>query len=295
MYGDGQEAADGVRRLADETAELCGRTSRFSQDTRAARATADVAQQLSALELAAEGLAAAMQEKEREFKRARTARSEYGDDADAVQAWVRAAELTARDRALPPAAYRERLVAARSEAPAVEDRLARLSRNARTLLDGSRDADERGRVQAAVLALTEQFAAVCGELETRQAAVEDACEAVARFLALLEKVLIWVETQRAFLARPLPLADLQEAQQKQTEYGVRIQRHLTSTFRTFVLLFNMFDYFLERVEELQAASEEFGRHGQGDRSDRARHELRRFTFQVGVRGERDGRCGEETS
>ncbi|CAG4999337.1 unnamed protein product [Parnassius apollo] len=94
-----------------------------------------------------------------------------------------------------------------------------MTRNARAIVEGSRDAGERQLVQSTVTALSDQFAAICSELEARQAAVEDACDAVARFLALLEKVLLWVETQRAFLARPLPLADLQEAQQKQTEYG----------------------------------------------------------------------------
>ncbi|CAD0200071.1 unnamed protein product [Chrysodeixis includens] len=160
-----------------------------------------------------------MEEKEREWKRARTARSEYATDVEDVQAWVRAAELTARDRTLAPEAYRERLVATRAEVPNVADRVERLTRNAKAIVEGSRDAGERQLVQSTVTALSEQFSAVCSELEARQAAVEDACDAVARFLTLLEKVLLWVETQRAFLARPLPLADLQEAQQKQTEYG----------------------------------------------------------------------------
>uniref|UniRef100_A0A2A4K8Z9 Uncharacterized protein n=1 Tax=Heliothis virescens TaxID=7102 RepID=A0A2A4K8Z9_HELVI len=160
-----------------------------------------------------------MEEKEREWKRARTARSEYASDVEDVQAWLRAAELTARDRTLAPEPYRERLVATRAEVPNVADRVERLTRNARAIVEGSRDAGERQLVQSTVSALSEQFAAVCSELEARQAAVEDACDAVARFLTLLEKVLLWVETQRAFLARPLPLADLQEAQQKQTEYG----------------------------------------------------------------------------
>ncbi|CAH2077111.1 unnamed protein product, partial [Iphiclides podalirius] len=222
FYVFGEDDEGGVRELTAEVSELVGRTKAFTEESRrryGGSAPADVAQELSALELSAEALAAAMEEKEREWKRARTARGEYATDVESVQAWLRAAELTARDRTLPPEPYRERLVATRSEVPSVADRLERLTRNARAIVEGSRDAGERQLVQSTVLALTDRFAAVCGELEARQAAVEDACDAVARFLALLEKVLLWVETQRAFLARPLPLADLQEAQQKQTEYG----------------------------------------------------------------------------
>ncbi|CAG9579065.1 unnamed protein product [Danaus chrysippus] len=222
FYVFGEDDEQGLRQLSAEVSDLVESTKTFTEESRkryGGSAPADIAQELSALELSAEALAAAMEEKEREWKRAKTARTDYAADVDSVQAWVRAAELTARERTLPPQPYRERLVAVRSEEPGVADRVDRLTRNARTLVEGSRDADDRSLIQSTVAALTEQFTAVCSELEARQAAVEDACDAVARFLALLEKVLLWVETQRAFLARPLVLADLQEAQQKQTEYG----------------------------------------------------------------------------
>ncbi|XP_038215060.1 nesprin-1 [Zerene cesonia] len=222
FYVYGEDDADGVRDLAKQVSDLVDKTKTFTEDSRkryGGSAPADVAQELSALELSAEALAAAMEEKEREWKRARTSRTEYTTDVESVQAWVRAAELTARERTQPPEPYKERLVATRSEIPSIADRVERLTRNARAIVEGSRDAGERQLIQSTVTALSEQFSAVCSELEARQAAVEDACDAVARFLALLEKVLLWVETQRAFLARPLPLADLQEAQQKQTEYG----------------------------------------------------------------------------
>jgi nesprin-1 len=225
FYVFGEDETEGVRALSEEVSELVQRTKSFTEESRkryGGSAPADVAQELSALELSSEALAAAMEEKEREWKRARTARSEYATDVEDVQTWIKAAEMTARDRTLPPEPYRERLVATRSEVPNIADRVERLSRNARAIVEGSRDAGERQLVQSTVSALTEQFAAVCSELEARQAAVEDACDAVSRFLTLLEKVLLWVETQRAFLARPLPLADLQEAQQKQTEYAVQL-------------------------------------------------------------------------
>lgn len=229
FYVFGEDDEQGLRQLSVEVSDLVESTKTFTEESRkryGGSAPADIAQELSALELSAEALAAAMEEKEREWKRAKTARTDYAADVDSVQAWVRAAELTARERTLPPQSYRERLVAVRSEEPGVADRVERLTRNARTLVEGSRDADDRSLIQSTVAALTEQFTAVCSELEARQAAVEDACDAVARFLALLEKVLLWVETQRAFLARPLVLADLQEAQQKQTEYGVGfIKKH----------------------------------------------------------------------
>lgn len=223
LYVFGEDEEDNVKTLTAEVSELVERTKTFTEESRkryGGSVPADVAQELSALELASEALAAAMEEKEREWKRARTTRTEYLADVEDVQAWIRKAELTARDRTLPPEPYRERLVATRSEVPNIADRVERLTRNARAIVEGSRDASERQLVQSTVTALSDQFASVCSELEARQAAVEDACDAVARFLALLEKVLLWVETQRAFLARPLPLADLQETLQKQTEYGV---------------------------------------------------------------------------
>lgn len=226
LYVFGEDEDESVNALQKDVSDLVERTKTFTEESRkryGGSAPADVAQELSALELSSEALAAAMEEKEREWKRARTARYEYAADLDDLQTWLRAAELTARDRTLPPEPYREKIVATRQEVPNIADRVERLTRNARAIVEGSRDAAERQLVQSTMTAITEQFSAVCSELESRQAAVEDACDAVARFLALLEKVLLWVETQRAFLARPLPLADLQEVQQKQTEYGVCIQ------------------------------------------------------------------------
>lgn len=223
FYVFGEDNEPEVRDLANQVSDLVRKIKSFTEESRkryGGSAPPDAGQELAALELSAEALAAAMEEKEREWKRARTARSEYATDVESVQAWVRSAEITARERTLSPEPYRERLVAKRAEIPAVADRVERLTRNARAIVEGSRDPAERQLIQSTVTALTDQFAAVCSELEARQAVVEDACDAVARFLALLEKVLLWVETQRAFLARPLPLADLQEAQQKQTEYGV---------------------------------------------------------------------------
>lgn len=225
FYVFGENEEENVKALQKEVSVLVERTKGFTEESRkryGGSAPADVAQDLSALELSAEALAAAMEEKEREWKRACAARCEYASDVDDVQTWVRGAELAARDRTQPPQPHRDRVQAVRNEVPAVADRVERLARNARAIVEGSRDAAERQLVQSTVTALQEQFAVVCAELEARQAAAEDACDAVARFLALLEKVLLWVETQRAFLARPLPLADLHKVQQKQTEYGVRV-------------------------------------------------------------------------
>lgn len=267
LYVFGEDEDENVKALQKEVSDLVDRTKTFTEESRkryGGSAPADIAQELSALELSSEALAAAMEEKEREWKRARTARFEYTADVDDVQTWLRAAELTARDRTLPPEPYRERIVATRQEIPSVADRVERLTRNARAIVEGSRDASERQLVQSTITALSEQFSSVCSELEARQAAVEDACDAVARFLALLEKVLLWVETQRAFLARPLPLADLQEVQQKQTEYGVSIPIFSLSFHISSDGLLIWYVFFTECAQELQAASQKSSRHGKGN-------------------------------
>lgn len=295
LYVFGENEDENVKALEKEVSDLVERTKTFTEESRkryGGSAPADVAQELSALELSSEALAAAMEEKEREWKRARTARFEYATDVDDVQTWLRAAELTARERTLPPEPYRERIVATRQEIPSVADRVERLTRNARAIVEGSRDASERQLVQSTVTALSEQFSSVCSELEARQAAVEDACDAVARFLALLEKVLLWVETQRAFLARPLPLADLQEVQQKQTEYGVGIPISEVIVLKKWVG-FNVICFVTERAQELQAASQKSSGYGERDRSNREGHESRGFALQIGGGRERDRRCRKE--
>lgn len=50
-----------------------------------------------------------MEEKDREFKRARTVRHEYTQDVGEVQSWIQKAELKVQDRSVEPLQLKEYL------------------------------------------------------------------------------------------------------------------------------------------------------------------------------------------
>ena len=65
--------------------------------------------QLTSLELLSESVSGAMEEKDRELKRARTVRADYKRDVDEVQDWIRKAELKVKDRSAEPVELKEYL------------------------------------------------------------------------------------------------------------------------------------------------------------------------------------------
>lgn len=67
----------------------------------------DLGQELSSLELLAENVSSAMEEKDREFKRARTVRSEYLKDVEEVQLWIQEAEKKVQDQTAEPQVLKE--------------------------------------------------------------------------------------------------------------------------------------------------------------------------------------------
>ncbi|KAH0819514.1 hypothetical protein GEV33_003277 [Tenebrio molitor] len=75
----------------------------------------DVAQELNQLELLTEAIASAMDEKDREFKKARTIRTDYLNDVEDVQSWIKDAELKVQDRSVEPQLLQEHLQQIQSE------------------------------------------------------------------------------------------------------------------------------------------------------------------------------------
>lgn len=122
-----------------------------------ALASALSAPQLTSLELLSEAVSAAMEEKDRDLKRARTVRADYARDVDAVTAWIERAELRVQDRSAEPHVLRDHLQQVQAEIGPTEDRLERLSRNARTIVESTRDEAEKARVQATVRTLADQL------------------------------------------------------------------------------------------------------------------------------------------
>lgn len=180
----------------------------------------DVAQELTSLELLAESLSNKMDEKDREFKKARTVRSDYISDVKEVENWIKEAELKVRDRSIEPQLLNEHLQQIQQEIGGISDRLEKLIKNGKVIIEKSRSDEERRLVQSTIDTLTEQLAQVKSWLEEKKQQVGDTLDAWQRFLTLYQAVLTWVQEKKVFLREPLQLSTLQEARQKLHDYSV---------------------------------------------------------------------------
>lgn len=217
----------------------------------------DISQELTVVELLSEDLLNKMEDKDREFKKARTVRTDYIADVEEVQNWIKDAELKVRDRSIEPQLLNEHLHEIQSEIGNITDRLEKLIRNGKIIIEKTRDEDEKKLVQSTIDTLTNQMQQVKTWLEEKKQQIGDTLDAWQRFLTLYQAVLTWVNEKRIFLKEPLYLSTLQDARQKLHDYNVRISQ-LYIEINTFNLNHEIFS---ECCEELQRCFEEFERYG----------------------------------
>ncbi|XP_012253400.2 muscle-specific protein 300 kDa isoform X14 [Athalia rosae] len=230
VFGANQDATETeLGALRSHLGSLVEAAKKLSGDTKARYQASqqlvptDIGQQLTALELAAESAASAMEEKQREQKRARTTRSDYIADVDEVQTWIRAAELKVQDRSMEPFKLKEHLQKIQSEIGAITDKLERLTRNGQVIVENTKDGNERELIKSTVNNLTEQLAQVRSWLEEKKQQVGDTLDAWQRFLTLHEAVMAWIKEKRIFLVEPLQLSSLIQARQRLHDYSTAVK------------------------------------------------------------------------
>lgn len=180
----------------------------------------DLTQELTLIELLSEDLLNKMEDKDREYKKARTVRTDYLTDVEEVQNWIKEAELKVRDRSIEPQLLNEHLHQIQSEIGNITDRLEKLVKNGKVIIDKSRDDEEKKIVQSTIDTLTNQMQQVKGWLEEKKQQIGDTLDAWQRFLTLYQAVVTWCHEKRTFLKEPLQLSTLQEARQKLHDYSV---------------------------------------------------------------------------
>lgn len=188
----------------------------------------DVSQELTNLELLIEAILSAMDDKEREFKKARTVRSDYLTDVEAVQAWIKEAELKVQDRSIEPQLLNDNLQQIQSEIGGISDRLERLTKNGKSIVEKSRSDEEKQLIQSTIDTLTNQLQQVRTWLEEKKQQVSETLDAWQRFLNMYQAVMTWVREKQVFLQEPLYISTLQEAKQKLHDYSVSIILYVMS-------------------------------------------------------------------
>lgn len=223
---DQDKTEKNLKTLRKKLEDVAESVKEFSRDTQARYLAdqqlipSDLSQQFTTLELRSEEVIHAMDEKQREQKRAKTTRSDYLVDVDAVQNWVRDAELKIQDRSVEPSVLMENLRQIQNELPPMSDKLERLTKNGRDISANTRDEHEKDLIASNIANLTEQLSQVKTWLDERKHAVGDVMDAWSRFLSLYEAVKTWTEEKKVFLSEPLNLVTLSQARQKLHDYSV---------------------------------------------------------------------------
>lgn len=204
----------------------------------------DIDRQLTSLEFPVEGISQAMEEKQREQKRAKTTRSDYLSDVEQVQSWIRQAELKIQNRSIEPAKLMEQLRQIQSELAPMSDKLERLTRNGQIIMENTRDESEKELIGGTIANLTEQMGQVKSWLDEKKQLIGDVLDAWQRFLALHEAVKSWIEEKRVFLVEPLRLSCLNQARQRLHDYSVGLLNLLplspVPTFSDFTFTFTFY-------------------------------------------------------
>lgn len=227
VYGDDQDAiqteldqiALNVNRIGDD----CHTLTQQIQDSYGKQqgfVPIDISQELKSLELSAENMRGAMADKEREFKRSKTVRSEYLNGVDYIQVWLQQAELRIQDRTLEPVRFKEIVNDVQKELATIYEKLETIKQCAIIIVDNSRSNDEKKLIQNTIDQLEKQIEQIRIDLEEKKHQLHDSLDAYARFMKLYDMVMKWAAEKREFIDISLNVTTLSEARQKMNEYMV---------------------------------------------------------------------------
>lgn len=227
VYGDSQDAIQtdldqrqlSVNRISDESRTLT-QEIQDSYSKQQGFVPTDIAEELKSLELSAEHMKGIMADKEREFKRAKTVRSEYLNGVDYIQVWLQQAELRIQDRTLEPIRLKDIISDVQNELATVYEKLETTKQCAIIIVNNSQSNEEKILIQSTVDQLEKQIEQIHIDLEEKKNQLHDSLDAYARFMKLYEIVMKWATEKRDFIAISLNVTTLNEARQKMNEYMV---------------------------------------------------------------------------
>lgn len=183
----------------------------------------DIDQEFTALELLSERVQGNMESKQKEFKRAKTVRTDYLAGVDEIQRWLMQAEMEVQDRTLAPAQMKELLHRINQEITGIYERFTMVKTNGQLIIDNCRNSDEKVLVQTTIDQLAQQLGQVRSWLDEKKQQVGDSLDAWTRFMNLYQIVMAWVAEKRTFLDQTIELRTLAEARSKLQDYVAAVK------------------------------------------------------------------------
>lgn len=211
-----------VHQAAEESKSLVAQTTALYQ-AKQNQLPNDIAQEFTALELLAERVQVTMETKEKDFKRAKTVRTEYVAGVDEIQRWLLQAEVQVQERSLTPTQMKELLQRINHEITAIYERFTLVKTNGQLIIENCRNSEEKTLVQTTIDQLAASLAQVRGWLDEKKQAVGDSLDAWTRFMNLYQIVMSWAAEKRTFIDQTIELRTLPEARNKLNDYVTAVK------------------------------------------------------------------------
>nr|XP_016945201.1 nesprin-1 isoform X29 [Drosophila suzukii] len=211
-----------VQQASEESKSLVAQTTAHYQ-AKQNQLPNDIAQEFTALELLAERVQVTMETKEKDFKRAKTVRTEYVAGVDEIQRWLLQAEVQVQERSLTPTQMKELLQRINHEITAIYERFTLVKTNGQLIIENCRNSEEKTLVQTTIDQLAASLAQVRGWLDEKKQAVGDSLDAWTRFMNLYQIVMSWASEKRTFIDQTIELRTLPEARNKLNDYVTAVK------------------------------------------------------------------------
>lgn len=183
----------------------------------------DIVQELVNLELLLEKNYESYDDKMKNFKKARSIRSEYLTNVDEVNQWIRGAVEKTNDPHMEPNQFKENLHKLHLEQPLIWDRLQCAKKNGDVIIENSHSDEERMLIKTTIDQLENQLNEMSNLLAEKRQQIDNTLDGWSRFLHMHRSVMEWCREKREMLNETMDIHTIQQAKQKHAEYAAAVK------------------------------------------------------------------------
>lgn len=204
----------------------------------------DVTKYLKDLNLKVEKLLDKMDEHGRQFKMAKTIRSEYLLNTEKVNCWIRDTEDKLECHYTEPLEFKVSIHNSCRERPSVEEWMNTADKNGHSIIESTKDEREKQNIRQNLDETADRLRQVFALLEEQKLIIDNVVDAWTKFMELYQIIINWATEKKIFVGQELKINNQQEAQIKLNEYTVSHRKKskifFVSQLFTFTHIFSLF-------------------------------------------------------
>lgn len=189
----------------------------------------DVTKYLKDLNLKVETLLDKMDEQGRQFKMAKTIRSEYLLNTEKVNCWIRDTEDKLECHYTEPLEFKVSIHNSCRERPSVEEWMNTADKNGHSIIESTKDEREKQNIRQNLDETADRLRQVFALLDEQKLIIDNVVDAWTKFMELYQIIINWATEKKIFVGQELKINNQQEAQIKLNEYSVSHRSHITSS------------------------------------------------------------------